>query len=155
MAVEKDFESVRIAREKEARDNAKAMAQHTARLGQLQKALDESNWELDTMKRDLNQSNRDKDDLEQKVQRLQRDNASLKKVESNMNGFLKNMMGEKESKHSHSMGLTPLRLSKTSSHGSSSKSSRSLQNSSRSSNGENSARSSSSAPDKLHTRNSY
>ena len=36
MAVEKDFESVRIAREKEARDNAKAMAQHT-QLGQLQK----------------------------------------------------------------------------------------------------------------------
>ena len=146
------------AREKEARDNAKAMAQHTARLGQLQKALDESNWELDTMKRDLNQSNRDKDDLEQKVQRLQRDNASLKKVESNMNGFLKNVMGEKESLNS--MGLTPLRLSKASSHGSSSRSSRSLngadrQNSSRSSNGGNSARSSSSAPDKLHSRKSY
>ena len=158
MAVEKDFESVRIAREKEARDNAKAMAQHTARLGQLQKALDETNWEADTLKRDLNQANRDKDELEQKVQRLQRDNASLKKVESNMNGFLKNVMGEKESLNS--MGLTPLRLSKASSHGSSSRSSRSLngadrQNSSRSSNGGNSARSSSSAPDKLHSRKSY
>eukprot|EP00943_MAST-04B_sp_MAST-4B-sp1_P009242 g9242.t1 len=161
MAVEKDFESVRAAREKEARDNAKAMAKHTARLGQLQKALDESNWELDTMKRDINQATRDKEDLEQKVQRLQRDNASLKKVESNMNGFLKNMIGEKENgRQSHSMGLTPLRLNKTTNHSSSSKSSRSLssgerQNSSRSSNGGNSARSSSSAPDKLHGRNSY
>ena len=67
-------------------------------------------------------------------------------------------MGEKESLNS--MGLTPLRLSKASSHGSSSRSSRSLngadrQNSSRSSNGGNSARSSSSAPDKLHSRKSY
>ena len=42
---------------------------------------------------DLNQANRDKDELDQKVQRLQRDNASLKKVESNMNGFFEECYG--------------------------------------------------------------
>ena len=86
MAVEKDLHQVRSAREAEARENAKAMAQHTARLGQLQKALDESHWEVENLKRDLHEYGQVNEELKAKLVQVRSSGSKrvqVRSIESN------------------------------------------------------------------------
>ena len=58
----------------------------------LEAALEDRGWEIEALKRDVITARSEHETLEREVERLKRDNQSLKKIESNMSGFLQNVM---------------------------------------------------------------
>ena len=58
----------------------------------LEAALEDRGWEIEALKRDVVTARSEHETLEREVERLKRDNQSLKKIESNMSGFLQNVM---------------------------------------------------------------